>query len=270
MNMHLHQRWRMSAIGLVPIAGFVVFYLIPLGMTFKYSIFESSFEDTVIGFDNFIDVWQNEYFLLGIRNLIIVGTLCIVGASIVSSVIAWLLCESPRIATVGIILLLVPILIPSVAAVSLWISAFQLDILSPWPVSLLALLSLYWWKCSGPAAVVMYIALSNIPSEVLEAASLEGCSKLRLHLHIRLPMIRNEINFALLFLLMYYFRIYKESYLLFGQYPDKHLYLLQHYMNNQYLKMNVQHVSVAASSLIAICALVFSSIIVAHARRKKT
>lgn len=269
MHMHLHRRWRISAIGIIPIAGFVIFYLIPLGMTFKYSIFESSINNTVVGFDNFRDVWQNEYFLLGLRNLLIVGILCIIGASILSGVIAWLLCDCPRIATMGMVLLLVPILIPSVAAASLWTTAFQLNILTPWPISLLALLSMYWWKCSGPASVVIYVALTNIPQEVLEAASLEGCSKLRLHLQIRLPMIHNEISFALLFLIMYYFRIYKESYLLFGQYPDKHLYLLQHYMNNQYLKMNVQYVSVAASSLIAICALVFSFILVAHIRRKK-
>lgn len=255
--------------GIIPIAGFIVFYLFPLFMTFRYAVTASSFDDAIVGFHNFSEVWQNTYFQLGLRNLLTIGILCILGATLIAGVTAWLLCERPRMAAVGIVLLLVPVLIPSAAAVNLWTAVFKVDILTPWPISLLALLTLYWWKCSGAAAVVMFAALSNIPGEVLEAATLEGCGKLRLYFQIRLPMIRNEMVFALLFLLMYYFRIYKESYLLFGQYPNNHLYLIQHYMNNQYLKMNAPYVSVAAASLIGICILVFGLVILGRAGRKK-
>lgn len=85
--------------------------------------------------------------------------------------------EHPRLAG-GAVVLILPLLIPSVSAISLWNQMFQVDILTPWPVSMLALSTLYWWKCAGSAAVLLYIALTGIPQEKLDAAALDGCGRL--------------------------------------------------------------------------------------------
>ena len=58
---------------------------------------------------------------------------------------------------------------------------------------------------------------------------------------------------------MFLLRVYKESYLLFGAYPSPDLYLLQHYMNHQYLKMNFQYVA-AAAVLLTACALLLYAV----------
>lgn len=253
--------------GALPMAGFAVLYLVPLGMTFWYASIQSSFEKKAVGLDNFAYVWSNRYFLLGLKNLLTLGLWCLVGAALLSLLLAWLLGEHPRIATGGMAILILPLLIPSVSAVALWKSLFQADILTPWPISVLALSTLYWWKCAGPAAVLIHIALTSLPQEVLDAAALDGCGKAQLFFRVRLPMIRNETVLAALFLLMYYFRIYKESYLLFGQYPANALYLVQHYMNNQYMKMNVQYVSAAAASLVIVCAVLFGGVALLRERR---
>ena len=270
MKRSLQTKLRLSAMGALPMAGFAALYLLPLGMTFWYATIQSSFQTTAVGLDNFAYVWRNNYFLLGLKNLLILGLVCLLGAAILSLLLAWLLGEHPRLANGGIALLILPLLIPSVSAVSLWNRVFQADILTPWPVSMLALSTLYWWKCAGPAAALMHIALAGISREVLDAAALDGCNKRQLFFRVRLPMIRNETVLAALFLLMYYFRIYKESYLLFGQYPAGALYLVQHYMNNQYMKMNVQYVSAAAASLVVICAVFFGGVALLRERKGRT
>ena len=61
-----------------------------------------------------------------------------------------------------------------------------------------------------------------------------------------------NISLALVVLLMFALRLYKESYLLFGEYPDESLYMIQHYMSNHFIRMNSQNVSVASVSFIAI------------------
>lgn len=134
---------------------------------------------------------------------------------------------------------------------------FQIDLFSPWETCAGALLALYFWKYTGTAAVILYTAQIRLPREVLEAARLDGCGEGRLFFRIRLPIIRGQVGLSLLFLLMDFFRIYKESYLLFGRYPPDELYLIQHYMANHYLKMDVFRVSVAAASLAALCLLFF-------------
>lgn len=270
MTRKCQTRLRLSAMGVLPIAGFAAFYLLPLCMTFWYTTVKSSFQADNVGLGNFAEVWGNRYFQLGLTNLLILGLVCFAGAALLALLLAWLMSEHPKTASAGVVVLILPLLIPSVSAVSLWNWLFQVDILTPWPISMAALASLYWWKCAGPAAVLMYIALRGIPQEVMDAAALDGCNKGQLFFRIRLPMIRSQIMLSALFLLMYYFRIYKESYLLFGQYPGNALYLLQHYMNNHYLKMNVQYVSVAAATLVGICLLAFGGVALLRERRFRT
>ena len=42
------------------------------------------------------------------------------------------------------------------------------------------------------------------------------------------------------------FKVFKEIYMLYGAYPSPYVYMLQHYMNNQFLSLNMQKLSAAA------------------------
>ena len=55
------------------------------------------------------------------------------------------------------------------------------------------------------------------------------------------------------------FRVYKEAYLLFGEYPSEGVYLLQHYMSQQYMKLNYPYVSAAATVLMLLCAMLYGA-----------
>lgn len=155
----------------------------------------------------------------------------------------------PRLAKAATPILILPLLVPSVSAVKLWQAVFHVNILTPPGLSLTALLTLFAWKFSGVSAVILHAALSRLPREVLDAAALDGAGEARCFFRIRLPMVGGEFALALAFLLMYFLRIYKECYLLFGQYTAEALYLVQHFMNNQYLNMRAEVVSAAAVSL---------------------
>lgn len=52
------------------------------------------------------------------------------------------------------------------------------------------------------------------------------------------------------------FKVFRELYILFGAYPNPHLYLLQHYMNNQFSSLNLQKLSAASHILFALMAAV--------------
>ena len=42
------------------------------------------------------------------------------------------------------------------------------------------------------------------------------------------------------------FRVFKEVYMLYGGYPSMDIYMLQHYMNNQFLSLSMQKLASAA------------------------
>ena len=85
--------------------------------------------------------------------------------------------------------------------------------------------------------------------EIFEAAKLDGARTLLLHTKITLPMMMPSIFFVVLLSIVNSFRIFKESYLYYGnKYPPDHSYTLQFYMNNNFLKFNYQ--ALATSSIL--------------------
>ena len=42
------------------------------------------------------------------------------------------------------------------------------------------------------------------------------------------------------------FKMYRESYLLFGDYPHKSVYMIQNFMNNNFQSVNYQRLSAAS------------------------
>jgi len=55
-----------------------------------------------------------------------------------------------------------------------------------------------FWTGAGGWILVLYGALNTIPTEVLEAAKVDGCSPLRSALQIELPMIRKSVVYMLI------------------------------------------------------------------------
>lgn len=254
---------------IVPILGFLLIYVVPMGMTFRYAVIATA--DGQNWVDGIQEIWHNRYFEVGLKNLLLLGCTCLLAGFSLAMGLSWLMICHPKLARLAVMVLILPLLIPTFSVAHLVQQLFQIDLFSPWKICAGALLALYLWKYTGTAAAILYTAQSRLPREVLEAARLDGCGEGCLFFQIRLPLIRGQAGLSLLFLLMDYFRIYKESYLLFGRYPPDELYLIQHYMANHYLKMDVFHVSVAAASLAMLCLLLFGmSALLLKERRVET
>lgn len=249
------KKQRLLLIGALPLLGFGAFYLVPLGMTVYYALVNSAFDDRFAGLGNFSYVMSNQYFQTGMKNLSLLGGGMILAALLASLVIAPLLYRHPKLAGLGMAVLLLPLLIPSVSAVSLWSSVFDTRSTLASASSQAALITLYLWKYAGVGAVLLYTALQKIPQAMTDAAALDGAGAVRTYFSIRLPMAGEQLAGVLIFLTMFMFRCYKESYLLFGDYPSTRVYMLQHYMNHQYVKMNFQYVA-ACAVLLAVFALI--------------
>lgn len=49
-------------------------------------------------------------------------------------------------------------------------------------------------------------------------------------------------------------KLYRESFLLYGTYPDESVYMLQNYLNNHFDKLNYQYISAASVCFTSILA----------------
>ena len=62
------------------------------------------------------------------------------------------------------------------------------------------------------------------------------------------------------------FKVFKEVYMLYGAYPSPDIYMLQHYMNNQFLSLNMQKLSSAAYILFLVIGVVLLVLFYAQKR----
>ncbi|MBS6367382.1 MAG: sugar ABC transporter permease, partial [Clostridiales bacterium] len=84
------------------------------------------------------------------------------------------------------------------------------------------------------------------PRELLEVAEVEGASKLHQFLHIKLRYLSPTVLFVTILSLINSFKVFREIYLLTGNYPYEGLYMLQHFMNNTFASLDYQKLSAAA------------------------
>lgn len=108
------------------------------------------------------------------------------------------------------------------------------------------LVLLYVWKNCGYNIVLFLAALNAIPGEYYEALRLETNSLMRRHRHITLPLIMPYTFFILVISIVNSFKSFRESYILFGPHPHEGIYMIQHFINNNFNNINYVRLSVAA------------------------
>ena len=105
---------------------------------------------------------------------------------------------------------------------------------------------LYLWKYTGICALILKAAAANIDPQLAEAAAIEGASKFTFFRRIYLFQILPHIKFLFVFDLIGFFRLFRESYLLYGLYPPQPVYFIQNYLYNNFSNLNFQKISTAS------------------------
>ncbi|MDO4356750.1 MAG: sugar ABC transporter permease [Clostridia bacterium] len=227
----IRRKWLLLACPVL--IGFLLFYIIPFAFSVYYSVTESAFSNAFVGWKNYADALDNPYFRLAVKNtleIIVTFVPALVATALALAVLVRRLGEGHRLLRA---FLLMPMLLPS-AAVARVFSLLRLGN-ARWPVFLLFL-----WKNSGFLMVLLIAAMAVIPKELYAAAAVDGASRLRQFLRITLPLLAPTLFFCVMLAVVYALRIFKEAYLLYGAYPADEIYLVQHYLNNYFAKLNYQ------------------------------
>ena len=247
--------------------GILMFYVIPFFWGIWYSVTDGSFQNSFVGFQNYLNVWQNPMFQLGLKNTMELSLICSPSLFLLSFLLSLLL---NRIRPAGAFFrssVLLPYLMPSSAVLIIWLLWFDYG----GPVNRLItalggtrvfwlqgaelrlpVILLFLWKNLGFCVVIFLAALQAIPESLYEYAILEGASFPRQAFSITLPLIVPSAFLVFILCWVNAFRIFKEVYFIGGAYPDEALYTLQNYMNNMYGKLNYQNVTTAAYSFAVI------------------
>lgn len=252
-------------LALPALAGFMGFYFIPFLITVWYSLSFGIGRREFVGLDNFRELFQNEMFRLAIWNTckyILVTIPVTLGIAIFLAVLLQTTIRGVKIFQLSFLYpLILPIASVVLAIQFLWgdngIWNRLLEMLgknrvewldSSWVFWILCLL--YVWRFTGYYILIYLARIQMIPKEYYEYASLFGASKGAKFRYITWPILLPTFLFTIVLAVMNAFKCYREAFLLGGNYPNESIYLLQHFMNNNFQNMNYQKISAAAVSIV--------------------
>ena len=261
--------WLYLAPGLI---GLLAFYLVPFVWGVWFSLTDGTIDNQFVGFANYLRVWQNEIFQLGLKNTLELSLLCAPLIFVLSFLIASMLRKKTAGDAFFRNALLMPYLMPSSALLIIWMLMFDYGgVVNRFVVALggarvmwleggmlrVPIVLLYIWKNIGFSVVIFTAALQAVPESLYEFASLEGAGFWRSEFQITLPQILPTAFLVLVLAMVNAFKIFKEVYFIGGAYPDTSVYTLQHYMNNKFAKLDYQDVTTAAYSFAVIVIVLF-------------
>ena len=243
------------------LAGFLTFFIVPFFYSFTYAFTENAFTKKFVWFDNFTALFRNDFFRLAMKNT---GkfTLCAVPLTMVLSILTALLivryaAKLPFVKSAFFL----PVILPSATIVMLW-QAYVSDAVPPFS----SLLLIYLWKYGGLNMMLILTALTGMSKDMLDAAKIDGAGLLRTTWHVTLPNIAPTLFFTFILSVVNSLKIFRESFLLYTNYPDESVYMLQNYLNNHFQKLNYQNISTAA---IFFAVIVYTVVAVVFVAEKK-
>lgn len=241
--------------------GVAVFFIVPFGVVVYYSVIDGVGSREFVFLDNFIKLFQNSAFLLAAGNTLKFSAWAVPLAVVGSLALALMLEARIPLKSQFRTFFLSPMMVPVASVVLIWqvlfnfngsvnefllvFGADKIDWLQS-EHSLAVVVLLFLWKNLGYFMILFMAALANIPKELLEVADVEGASEWYKFYAIKLRYLSPTVLFVTILSLINSFKVFREVYLLTGDYPYETLYMLQHFMNNTFKSLDYQKLSAAA------------------------
>lgn len=267
-------KWTGLSFLLPGFCGVAVFSLLPFMDVIRRS-FVQVVSGRFCGLENYRIVLHNRAFLLAVKNTLRFLLVCLpllLGISLVLAFLlhAWQMAFHQKLRLLKAAYL-VPMAIPAASLVLLWKLMFDkhgfvngilhlcgihaVDWMNTGAAFFVLVFS-YIWKNLGYTMVLWLAGFSSISPDLYEAAEMDGAGRMTQFFKITLPLIRPLIFTIVVLSFLNSFKVFREAYLVAGNYPQEDMYLLQHLFNNWFTDLSVDKMA-AGSVLLALVITVF-------------
>lgn len=239
--------------------GVMVFYLLPYIDVVRRSFF-GAVDNRFVGLENYKMVIENTAFRLAVKNTVLFTLLCIPILIFLA-----LLCAVALYNTKygGIIksAFLMPMALPAVSVALVWRILFHSQgLLNHW-LGIVGIAgndwmntgSAFWilfisyiWKNLGYDIVLWLAGLAGISTNIYEAARVDGAGTWQCFFYITLPNLKPSLYTITVLSFLNSFKVFREAYLVAGDYPHESIYMMQHLFNNWFRSFSFDKMAAAA------------------------
>ncbi|WP_314591104.1 sugar ABC transporter permease [Paenibacillus terrigena] len=242
--------------------GFALFYLIPFAMGVFYSFMDSMVDGQFVGLDNYRELLASNSFRQAASNTFYFSVISVPLMLVLSLGLAMLLNKNiyfrkwlrtafvlPLVVPVASIILIWQMLFDWNGSLNAWLSYFRSERVD-WMKTDAArnvVIVVYLWKNIGYNVILFLAGLQQIPKDYYETAQIEGAGRLRQFRSITLVYLTSTMFFVVIMSIINSFKVFRETYLIAGDYPHDSIYMMQHYMNNMFMSLDIQKLTAAAT-----------------------
>ena len=252
------------------LTGVGIFILIPFADVVRRSFFNAVGSE-LVGLENYRGVLENEAFRLAAGNTVRFLIVCLpllLGSSLFFGILLLNTGRKSGILKSGFLL---PMAVPAGSVVLFWQLFFdqggipnealqKFGVHGPdymnTPKAFGVLVVVYIWKNLGYDMILWLSGLLGIPDSLYEAARMDGADGLKCFWHITCPLLIPTAFLTGILSLVNAFKVFREAYMIAGNYPHDSIYMLQHLFNNWFLKLDMQKMTAAAVMLAFILGLI--------------
>lgn len=268
------------AVCLAPsLVGVLIFFILPFLVIIFYSMVDNPISKDFVFLDNYINIMKNNAFKKAALNTFTFSIISVPLAVVLSMLLAMLLDSKIPFVSQFRTSFLCPMMVPVASVVLIWQVVFhyngalneflgnfgadKIDWLKS-DLGQIVVVLLFLWKNLGYNMILFLSALNNIPKDVLEVATLEGAGSMYKFFRIKLRYLSPTILFVTVLSLINSFKVFREVYLLTGDYPYDSLYTLQHFMNNTFRNIDYQKLSSAAILMAIVMIIIIGALFIAE------
>ena len=260
--MRQKKRQRMAGIlFLLPgFAGVISFTLLPFLEVIRRS-FQSAVTAERVGLKNYREVFTNTAFRIAAANTLRFTFICIPILIVLSLFLAVVLQKLRMGKNALKSMFLVPVAVPAASVVLVWKALFHSNGLINGLLSGMGLPAVSWmnsdaafavlvisylWKNIGYDMVLWLAGLSGIPEPIYEAARVDGAGEWMCFVKITLPNLKPTLYTISVLSFLNSFKVFREAWLVGGDYPHQSMYLIQHLYNNWFRELSFDKIAAAA------------------------
>ena len=246
--------------------GVGIFTLIPFADVFRRS-FQKAVGTGFVGLGNYRTVLDNQAFQLAAGNTGRFLFVCLPLLLVLSLFVALLL---ERLGRKGNLLksgFLLPMAVPAASVVLFWQLFFDREgilnhILENFHIqgpdymnssgAFGVLVAVYIWKNLGYDMILWLSGLLGIPESLYEAARIDGAGEFQCFWYITRPLLVQTAFLTGTLSLVNAFKVFREAWMIAGNYPHDSIYMLQNLFNNWFTKLDMQKMTAGAVMLAAV------------------
>ena len=259
------------------LAGVLIFFVLPFLVVIYQSVLDNTIAKNFVFLKNYEMLIRNNAFRMAVKNSLTFSAIAVPLAVILPLLLAIILMSNIPGRSRFRTMFITPLMVPVASVVLIWQVVFHYNgvlneitaVFGSAPIDWLksdyghiVVLVLYLWKNIGYNMILFMSALAAIPRDILEVAMLEGAGPIRRFFSIKMRYLSSSIVFVALLSLINSFKVFREVYLLTGDYPFDNLYMLQHFMNNTFGSLDYQKLSSAAILMSIVMILIIGAMLI--------